>query len=405
MTFAFAMDRMKQERERGLSISLKKRDFYTDRFRYTLLDVPGHRDFLKSMLRGLSQADVGVLMVPADQYMAFALNRGNRMTGETQGQARQHARLLNVLGIKQLIVCVTKMDSSLAAFSQERFEEAAEATKQMLVQTGWKKDFVEAEVPMIPISGWTGDNLLHASAQMPWWTGAIVGASGQRRTILTLAAALNDASLPERPTAAPLRVPVTGNFKIKGIGDVFTGRIAQGAPKPGDEVAFLPAHTASNPCTGRIYSCEMHHRQLENPAAGDIVGFNVKGMSRNNMPYAGCVMVPLTSAVGAVTAFSAQVMVLAASTELRVGYEPKCFVHSLKTSVRLDRIVWKQGTSGKEENPQSLRANEMAEVVFRCTRGGIALETLKVCETMGRLVFVEGYDEVMVGKVLQVDRK
>jgi len=403
-TFAFAMDRMKEERERGVSISLKKREFYTDRFRYTLLDGPGHGDFLKSTIKAISQADVGVLMVPADYSMEVALNRGSRLTGEAQGQSRQHARCLNVQGVKQLIVCITKMDSHLAAFSQARFEEAAEATKQMLVQTGWKKEFVEADVPVIPISGWDGDNLVHPSAQMPWWSGATIGPPGQRRTVLTLAAALNETSLPDRQPSLPLRVPVTGLFKIRGVGDVVTGRIAQGTPKVGDEVAFLPAHTARDPCIGKIHTCEMHHTSLENPTAGDIVGFNIKGLSKSNMPYVGCVMVPLASAIGSVRTFTAQVMVLSNSSELKVGYEPKCFVHSLKTTVRLTRIVWKQGKRGKEESPHSLQANEMAEVVFSC-KHPIALESFKVCEAMARVVFVEGRDEVMLGKVLHVDRQ
>lgn len=403
-TFAFTMDRMKEERERGLSISLTKRQFYTDRFRYTLLDSPGHRDFVKSTMRGISQADVGVLMVPADSYMEAALSRGSRLTGEAQGQSRQSARFLNVQGVKQLVVCITKMDAYPAAFSQARFEEAAEATKLMLAQIGWKREFVE-EVPIIPISAWTGDNLVHPSVQMPWWSGALVGLPGQRRTVVTLAAALNEASLPKRQPGLPLRVPVTGIFKIRGVGDVVTGRIAQGSPKVGDEVAFLPSHTARNPCVGRINSCEMHHTGLESPTAGDIVGFNIKGLPKANMPHVGDVMVSRASAgaAGHVKSFTAQVMVLSTSSNLRVGYKPTCFVHSLKTSVRLTRIVWKQSKSGREEDPHSLRANEMAEVVFTCKP--MALETEEVCEAMARLVFMEGHDEVMLGKVVAVERQ
>merc|ERR1712182_98735 len=149
--FAFYMDRQKEERERGVTISCTTKEFFTDKWHYTIIDAPGHRDFIKNMISGAAQADVCLLMVPAD---------GNFTAGEVQGQTRQHARLLNLLGVKQLIVGVNKMDTDVAKYSEERYVEIRDEMRNMLTKVGWKKDFVAKSVPVLPISGWMGDNLL-----------------------------------------------------------------------------------------------------------------------------------------------------------------------------------------------------------------------------------------------------
>ena len=172
--FAFYMDRQKEERERGVTISCTTKEFFTDKWHYTIIDAPGHRDFIKNMISGAAQADVALLMVPADGNFTVAIQKGNHKAGEVQGQTRQHARLLNLLGVKQLICGINKMDCDMAGYKQERYEEIRNEMKNMLIKVGWKKDYVEKCVPVLPISGWNGDNLLSKSAKMPWWNGVDV---------------------------------------------------------------------------------------------------------------------------------------------------------------------------------------------------------------------------------------
>merc|ERR1711977_407204 len=163
--FAFYMDTQKDERERGVTIKCTTKEFFTERYHYSIIDAPGHRDFIKNMISVAAQADVGVLMVPADGNFVTAIQKGDHKLGQVQGQTRQHARLINLLGVKQLVVCVNKMDApETAEYKVARYEEIRDEMKNMLVKVGWPKGFVEKKVPILPISGWNGDNLLTKSS-------------------------------------------------------------------------------------------------------------------------------------------------------------------------------------------------------------------------------------------------
>ena len=164
--FAFYMDRQKEERERGVTISCTTKEFFTENWHYTIIDAPGHRDFIKNMISGAAQADVALLMVPADGNFTTAIQKGNHKAGEVQGQTRQHARLINLLGVKQLIVGINKMDCDTAGYKESRYEEIRNEMKNMLIKVGWKKDYVEKCVPVLPISGWMGDNLIKKTTNM-----------------------------------------------------------------------------------------------------------------------------------------------------------------------------------------------------------------------------------------------
>merc|ERR1712118_58247 len=227
-------------------------EFFTEKWHYTIIDAPGHRDFIKNMITGASQADVALIMVPADGNFTTAIARGNHKAGEIQGQTRQHARLINLLGVKQIAIGVNKMDCDTAGYKKERYDEISNEMLSVLVKVGWKKDFIEKSAPRLPISGWMGDNLLKKSENMGWWSGTDVLCGKETIHVDTLYDYLDKvARVPERPTSAPMRMPISGIYKIKGVGDVLAGRVEQGVVKPGEDVIFLPTHTASNPCNGR----------------------------------------------------------------------------------------------------------------------------------------------------------
>merc|ERR1712196_12255 len=219
--FAFYMDRQKEERERGVTISCTTKEFFTDNWHYTIIDAPGHRDFIKNMISGAAQADVALLMVPADGNFTTAIQKGNHKAGEVQGQSRQHARLINLLGVKQLIIGVNKMDTDTAGpNAKARYDEVGGEMKTMLIKVGWKKDFVEKNTPVLPISGWMGDNLLKKSDNMGWWKGMDVAVGKETIHVDTLYDVLNNFfRVPERPSSAPMRMPISGIYKIKGVGD------------------------------------------------------------------------------------------------------------------------------------------------------------------------------------------
>merc|ERR1739848_843764 len=238
--FAFYMDRQKEERERGVTIACTTKEFFSPTKHYTVIDAPGHRDYIKNMITGASQAEVALIMVPADGNFTTAIAKGNPKAGEVMGQTRQHSLLINLLGVKQIVVGINKMDCDVAKYSEARYTEIRDETKAMLLKVGWKKAVVENEVPFLPISGWMGDNLIKKSEKMAWWKGVdviILGNKDDKLHVDTLHDTLEHmVKLPPRKL------------------DVLTGRVEQGAVKPGDEVVFLPTHTASTPCTGKVFT-------------------------------------------------------------------------------------------------------------------------------------------------------
>jgi elongation factor 1-alpha len=367
--FAFYMDKSKEERARGVTIACTTKEFFTDSYHYTIIDAPGHRDFIKNMISGASQADVGLLMVPADGNFITSIAKGDHKAGQVQGQTRQHARLLNLLGVKQLIVGVNKMDCDVAGYKEERYKEIKAEVTSMLVKVGWKKDFVAKSVPVVPISGWMGDNLIAKSAKMSWWKGADVDALGEKVHIDTLVDALEKmVKIPTRDNVKAMRMPVSGVYKIKGVGDVITGRVEQGSVKPDDQVIFLPTHTTSTPCAGKIFSVEMHHKNVPAAAPGDNVGLNVKGLDKLNMPRCGDVMIVSKDAtLKRCASFVAQVQILDHPGQLKIGYAPVAFVRTGRSACKITKLNWKMGkeTGGaKVEDPEYVKANEVAEITF-----------------------------------------
>jgi len=407
--FAFFMDRQKEERERGVTISVTTKEFFTEKWHYTIIDAPGHRDFIKNMITGASQADVAMIMVPADGNFTTAIQRGNHKAGEIQGQTRQHSRLINLLGVKQIVIGINKMDCDTAGYKKERYDEIANEMKNMLGKVGWKKDFLENGVPYMAISGWCGDNLVKKTTNMAWWKGQDVKVGDDMIHVDTLYDCYNNmCRVPPRPRDAAMRLPISGIYKIKGVGDVLAGRVEQGLVKPNEEVVFLPTHTAANPCIGKVFTVEMHHKRVDEAQPGDNVGMNVKNLDKQNMPHGGDVMIyKKDTTLAPVKSFNAQIQVLDIPNEIKTGYSPIGFVRCGRAACRITGFKWKMGkeTGGKKmEEPHSLKSNEMAECVFEPQQPLVA-DTFKNCEGLSRIAFMDGNGVVMLGKVVSCEAK
>jgi elongation factor 1-alpha len=300
------------------------------------------------------------------------------------------------------------MDCDVAKYGKERYTECANEAKSMLEKVGWKKDFVDKSVPIIPLSGYLGDNLIKKSEKMGWYSGFDVFVEQTKATVHvhTLLDALNDmVTLPARDLDKPMRMPVSGVYKIKGVGDVITGRVEQGSVKPNTEVVFVPTNTASSACTGKVFTVEMHHKSVPDAKAGDNVGLNVKGLDKQNMPRVGDVMIyKQDQSLKAVKDFTVQVQVLDHPGQLKVGYTPIAFVRTGRAPVKMSKIGWKIGkeTGGtKAADPAHIKANEMGEVTFE-PQTPFVCDTFKSCEGLGRVAIMEGNGVVMLGKVVNV---
>jgi elongation factor 1-alpha len=421
-SFAFFLDTQKDERERGVTISCTTKEFFTDKYHYTIIDAPGHRDFVKNMISGAGQADVALLMIPADKGgFEKAVAKGNRSTGEVEGQTRQHARLINLLGVEKVICGVNKMDNtSPTPYLESRFEEIKSEVVVMLKAAGYKDEKITGEFPFIPISGWEGDNLFKRSDKMPWYKGCDLTIDGAKIHVHTLTEAFNDACFPpKRNDDGALRCCVSGVYKIKGVGDVITGRVEQGKIKKEDKVKFTPSD-GKMPCRGKIFSIEMHHKNVEVAMAGDNVGLNVKGLTKENMPRVGDIITLDNDGLTETTEFTMQVAVqehpgqLKAATldpksnEYRGGFCPIAFARTARAPVQLKKIEWKMGkksTGGaKVENADFIEKGDMAQVIF-VPKGPIVVTTFKDCAGLGRVAIMDSNALVMLGKVTKAEYK
>jgi len=411
--FAFFMDKSKDERARGVTIACTTKEFFTDKYHYTIIDAPGHRDFIKNMISGASQADVALLMVPANKGgFETSIQKGNHKKGEVQGQTRQHARLLHLLGVEQVIVGVNKMDSTKPKpYSEDRFKEINKEVKKMLTKIGFKTK----KIPFVPMSGFKGDNLIEESTNMDWYKGFKVKPKKKEVEGKTLLDALNNVvHVPKRPTKKPLRMPVSGVYKIKGVGDVITGRVEQGTLKPGPNVVFAPTGVS-----GKCFSIEMHHKTVDKAGPGDNVGVNVKGLPKENMPKVGDVM-SVENADGdddppkAAETFRAAVFVQdhpgqlkAASADGKGGFTPSIHVRTAKAPCQLMKILWKRGKSTsnvKVEDPTFIEAGDEAEVIFK-PKLPLCVDAYDVCKPLGRMAAMDSNSLIMLGRVLEATKK
>jgi len=265
-------------------------------------------------------------------------------------------------------------------------------------------------VPVVPISGWMGDNLLSPSTNMTWWPGQEVEATdGSKVKVNCLLDVLNNmVKPPAREPDKPMRLPISGIYKIKGVGDVLAGRVEQGIVKPGEEVIFMPTHSIGTPCMGKVFTVEMHHTRQEQASPGDNVGLNIKGLDKGNMPRTGDVMVyKADSSLTQSADFTAQVQVLDIPGEMKIGYSPIGFVRCGRASCKVKELNWKVGkeTGGKKlENPHALKSNEMAQIKFEPLHP-LVVDTNKNCDGLSRIAFLDGNTAVMLGKVVKTTPK
>ncbi|AFV23224.1 elongation factor 1-alpha [Methanolobus psychrophilus R15] len=367
--FAWVMDSLKEERERGITIDIAHRRFDTDKYYFTVVDCPGHRDFVKNMITGASQADAAILVVAApDGVMA---------------QTKEHVFLSRTLGINQLIIAVNKMDAS--KYSQERYEQVKKDVGQLLGMVGFKA----SEIPFIPTSAFEGDNMSKKSANTPWYTGP------------TILESLNALKEPDKPDKLPLRIPVQDAYTISGIGTVPVGRVETGIMKKGDSVIFNPSGV-----TGEVKSIEMHHEEAPQAGPGDNIGWNVRGVGKNDVRR-GDVCGPTANPPSVADEFTAQIVVLQHPSAITVGYTPVFHCHTAQTACTLLAINKKlDPKSGqvKEENPTFIKAGDAAIVTIKPTRP-MVIEPVKEIPQLGRFAIRDMGMTIAAGMCISVTQK
>jgi elongation factor 1-alpha len=370
--FAWVMDDLKEERERGVTIDIAHRRFDTQKYYFTIIDAPGHRDFVKNMITGTSQADAAVLVCSAAEGI--------------QEQTREHIFLARTLGVNQLICAVNKMDRQEVNYSEAKFNEIKDELTKLLKNVGYK---VAEQVTFIPISAFKDDNINKNSANMPWYKGP------------TLLAALDALKVPDKPTDKPLRLPVQDVYTITGIGTVPVGRVETGKIKIGDKIVFLPSGKS-----GEVKSVEMHHEAVQEALPGDNIGFNVRGIDKNDIRR-GDVAGPVSSPPTVVESFTANIQVLNHPSVITVGYTPVFHAHTAQVACEftelLKRLDPKTGQTA-EENPQTLKTGDAA-VVRITPKRPLVMEKYKEFPQLGRFAVRDMGQTVAAGVVVDIKKR
>jgi len=370
-TFAFAylMDNLKEERERGVTIDVNYKKLITKNREITVIDAPGHKDFIKNMIKGTSQADVAVLVVAAPEGV--------------MPQTKEHAFIAQVMGIKKIFVAVNKMDE--VKYEEAKFKEVAENAKKLLMGSGFKAE----NIMSLPVSAWMGDNVVKKSEKMSWYTGK------------TLLEHFDEFVPPELPIDKPLRLPIEDVYNIKGIGLVPVGRVESGIMKPGDKVIVMPSGKE-----GEVKSVETHHTQLTQAKPGDNIGFNVRGLTKEDIGK-GDVVALSSNPASVLKEFTAQIIVLNHPTAIAPGYTPVFHIHTAQLSCTITELLKKidpRTGAVSEENPKFLKTGDAAIVKVKPLKP-LAAEVYKDFPALGRFAIRDMGQTVAAGIIIEAAKK
>ena len=367
--FAWVMDSLKEERERGITIDIAHKRFDTDKYYFTVVDCPGHRDFVKNMITGASQADAALLIVAAPDGV--------------MEQTREHIFLSRTLGINQLVVGINKMD--VVNYDEKRYNEVKDQLTQLIKIVGYKPE----NTRFIPISSFVGDNIAKLSENTPWYKGP------------TLLEALNALTEPEKPIDLPLRLPIQDVYSISGIGTVPVGRVETGVMKKGMKVSFMPSNKV-----GEVKTIEMHHEEIPQAVPGDNVGFNVRGIGKGDIRR-GDVCGPVDAPPTVADAFVAPVVVLHHPSALTVGYTPVFNCHTAQiacTFIELQKKLDPRTGQVKEKNPPFLKTGDAAIVKIKPTRP-LVIEKVKEIPQLGRFAVRDMGSTIAAGMCIDITPK
>ena len=370
---AYVMDGLKEERERGITIDVAHKEFFTPKYYWTIIDAPGHRDFVKNMITGASQADTAVLLCAANDGV--------------NAQTKEHAFLAKVLGVAELIIHVNKMDISGVDWSEDKYKAACEQVTNLLKTAGFAKQL--DRIPMIPASSLNGDNVYTKSDKCSWYNGP------------TLFEAIDAAQMPNKPIDKPLRLPVQDVYKISGIGTVPVGKIETGTLNVGKTVMFNPSQKSAE-----VKSIEMHHTMVPKAEPGDNVGFNVRGLAADEIRR-GDVAGYTDSAPTFVRHdehFVGQIQLMDIPKAVSVGYTPVFHAHTAQVAVKFMELLEKTNKNGKEANPSFLKSGDACLVRFQPTKP-MAIEDMKTFPELSRFAIRDMGKTVAAGVCMKIEKK
>lgn len=371
--FAYIMDEIRESRERGVTIDLAYKKIMTNKFQVTVIDAPGHRDFVKNMITGASQADAAFLVVAAP-------------TG-VEPQTTEHLWLLITAGVKNIAVVINKMDA--VGYAEDKFNKVKEEVGKLLKGVGVKPE----NTTFIAASGLKGDNVVKKSANMAWYKGP------------TIVEQIDLFPAPELSTNLPMRMPIQDAYEITGIGTVPVGKIVSGVIKKGMKVIVLPGRTGKG-IEGEVKTIEAHHEQMDDAQAGDNVGITVRGVGKKDIAR-GDVICEASNPIPVVEEFIATIRVINHPTAVMKGYTPVFHVHTAQVPCQITEIIAQiDPATGAvvKEHPDFLKNGDAAKVRIQ-PKGNLALETMKDNKFMARFSIRDAGQTVAAGVCNEIVKK
>ncbi|XP_024946830.1 HBS1-like protein isoform X2 [Cephus cinctus] len=373
--YAWVLDETGEERERGITMDVGHSKFETATKSVTILDAPGHKDFIPNMITGATQADVALLVVDA--------TRGEFETGfDSGGQTREHALLLRSLGITQLAVVVNKLDT--VGWSKERFNEIVEKMNIFLKQAGFRD-----AVPFVPCSGLSGENLVMEPKEeglSSWYTGP------------TLVSVIDSFKCPERPINKPFRFSVNDIFKGTGSGFCVSGHVETGMVSVSDKVLVLPYNEVA-----LVRGLQIDDISITSAFAGDHVALTLSGIEQQSVAVGDILCTPQYP-VRTTTRFEAHIVLFAVATPITKGLPVVMHQQSLVEPAVIVRLIAQlhRGTGEIiKKKPRCLPKNSSAIVEIR-TQRPIGMELYKDVKQLGRVMLRVAGTTVAAGLVTKI---
>ena len=400
--FSAFLDIEREADEQHLMFRERCHEFFTDTKKYGIYS-PSHIALVKNFITGSVKIDM--MLISTDTEF-----------NETNELSKLYALLARILGIKHIIIGINKMDSEKASYSESSFNEIKNKIIEMLVETGWSKEFIDSSIPILPISGFMGDNLVTKSVNMEWWNGTDItcpnSSHKEKITIVTLKDALekitpiNHAHDIEKN----MRVSLSGVYNMrnktnrKKYDDIVTGYLAQGKLSTNDEVIFVPTHTTDNPCTGKIVSIEYAHKKVDTAIVKCNYGFFVEGLTKENMPKSNDIMILKNdNSIRRVNSFTCHIKILNNSEKIRIGNPLNIIVGTGRTTATLTKINWKITNNVKQCDPiLDLNIYDDVEFVFEPTKP-LVVDSFENCEELGLIAMIEERNLIFVGRIIEVE--
>jgi elongation factor 1-alpha len=371
--FAYVMDKVKEERERGVTIDLSYQKLITPKRQITVIDAPGHKDFVKNMITGASQADAAFLTIAAKEGV--------------QPQTKEHLWLLRTMGVQQIAVSINKMDT--VDYKEDAFNKVKSEVSILLKGVGINPE----KTVFLAVSGLMGDNIYKKSEKMAWYKGP------------TIFEQFDLFDEPKKPTDLPMRMPIQDVYEITGIGTVPVGKIETGIMKVGQKIKILPGRSGRG-IDGEVKSIEMHHEQFTEAPAGFNVGVNIRGIGKKDIAR-GDVICDAAKPATMVEEFTAQIAVINHPTVIAKGYTPVFHVHTAQVPCQFMEIVHKIDPTSGQPMPGKvdfIKNGDVAIVKLK-PMGNLVLEKSSVNPHMARFAIRDAGATVAAGVCMDLVEK